>query len=107
MASEEIDGLRDLRVGLNIATLRDVGGKFGSASRSALHGVLKNVSSAYSSGFGNDRARAAIEEAIDLGITSLGAEAPSRTVTDGLAALIGLRLDLAPAMSRYAIPHIL
>jgi uncharacterized membrane protein YccC len=107
LASEEIDGLRDLRVGLNTATLRDVGGKFGSASCAALHGVLKNVSSAYSSGFGNDRARAAIEEAIDLGITSLGTEAPSRTVTDGLAALIGLRLDLAPAMSRYAIPHIL
>jgi uncharacterized membrane protein YccC len=107
LACEEIDGLRDLRVGLNIATLRDVGGEFGSASRSALHAVLKTVASAYRSGFGDDRARAGIEEAIDLGITSLSTEAPSRKVRDGLAALIGLRLDLAPAMGRYAITHTL
>jgi uncharacterized membrane protein YccC len=107
LAREEMDGLRDLRVGLNVATLRDVGGEFGSASGSALHGVVKTVSRAYSSGLCDDRSRAAIEEAIDAGITSLGAEAPSRTATDGLVALIGLRLDLAPAMSGYQIPHIL
>jgi uncharacterized membrane protein YccC len=105
LAHEDIDGLRDLRVGLNIGTLRDVGGELGSASRSALQSVLRAVSSAYSSGLGNRRARADIEEAVDRGITSLGAEAPSRATRDGLAALTGLRLDLAVAGSQYAIPH--
>jgi uncharacterized membrane protein YccC len=105
LAREEIDGLRDLRVGLNVGTVRDVGEELGSASRAALEGVLRAVSSAYSCGLRNRR-RIRIEEAIDQGITSLGAEPPSRAMLDGLAALIGLRLDLAPAGTRYAIPRI-
>jgi uncharacterized membrane protein YccC len=103
-ARKDIDGLRDLRVGLNTGTIRDVGEDLDSSSRSALQVVLKAVSSAYSSGCGNRRGRIGIEEAIDQGITSLGAEAPSRATLDGLAALIGLRLDLAPAGSQYALP---
>jgi uncharacterized membrane protein YccC len=105
LAHEEIDGLRDLRVGLNIGTIRDVGAEFGSASRSALQSVLKTVSSAYSSDLCNRRASTDIEEAVDRGIMSLGAEAPSRATREGLAALTGLRLDLAAAGSQYAIPH--
>jgi uncharacterized membrane protein YccC len=105
LAREDIDGLRDLRVGLNVGTVREVGGQLGAASRAALQGVLSTVSSAYSSGL-RDRGQTRIEEAIDQGIKSLGAEAPSRAMLDGLAALIGLRLDLAPAGTRYAIPHI-
>jgi uncharacterized membrane protein YccC len=105
LAHEDIDGLRDLRVGLNIGTLRDVGGELGSASRSALQGVLTAVSSAYSTGLGNRRARTNIEEAVDQGIMTLGAEASSRATRDGLAALTGLRLDLAAAGNQYAIPQ--
>jgi uncharacterized membrane protein YccC len=104
-ARENIDGLRDLRVGLNIGTIREVGGELGLASRSALQTVLKAVCSLYRSGPGNGRARAGIEAAIDQGITSLSAEAPSRPMLDGLAALTGLRLDLVPTGSQYAISH--
>jgi len=100
---EDLDGLRALRVGLNTATVRDVGEELGSSSRSALQGVLKAVAGAYGSSVGNPRTRLGIVEAIDHGIRSLGSEAPSRTVLDGLAALAGLRLDLAPAGSPYAI----
>jgi uncharacterized membrane protein YccC len=107
LAREDIDGLRDLRVGLNTGKIRDVGEVLGSPSRSAVQAVLKAVSSAYSSGFGNRRGRFGIEEAIDQGITALAAEAPSRAMLDGLAALISLRLDLAPAASQYAIPSTL
>jgi uncharacterized membrane protein YccC len=104
LARQEIDGLRDLRVGLNAATIREVGLELSSSSRSALQLVLKAVAGAYSSGVGNQRTRIGIEDAIDQGITSLAAEAPSRAMLDGLAALIGLRLDLAPVGSQYAIP---
>jgi hypothetical protein len=103
---DDIDELRDLRVGLNIGTLRDVGEGLGQASRSALQGVLRTVSNAYNSGLGTRRARAGMGEAIDRGITTLAAEAPSPAMRDGLAALIGLRLDLAPG-SQYANPHTL
>ena len=104
-ASEDIDGLRDLRVGLNIGTLRSAGEEFGPASHSALQSVLKAVSSSYAIDLGHGGSRVAVKQAIDRGITSLGAEVPSRATLDTLAALIGLRLDLAPAGSPYAIPH--
>jgi uncharacterized membrane protein YccC len=107
LAREDIDGLRDLRVGLNIGTIRGAGEELGSASRSALQSVLKTISSAYSSRPDNRRRRPDIEEVIDQGIVSLSAEAPSRAMLDGLAALIGLRLDLAPAGSHYGGPHTL
>lgn len=106
-ARENIDGLRDLRVGLNIGTLRDVGEELEQASRSSLKSVLKTVSNVYGSGLGDRRAQASIEQAIDRGITCLGAEAPSRAMLGGLAALTELRLDLAPAASQYAIPYTL
>jgi uncharacterized membrane protein YccC len=104
LARDDIDELRDLRVGLNIGTIRDVGEELGSASRSALQGVLKSVSSVYGLSLGNRGAQAGIEEAIDRGITALGEEAPSRAMRDGLAALTGLRLDLAAAESQYTVP---
>ena len=106
LAHENIDGLRDLRVGLNIGTIRGVEAHLGLASRSALEGVLETVSGAYSSKIGSRPRRIGLEQAIDHGITSLGAEVPSRPMLDGLAALTGLRLDLAPTGSRYMrSPH--
>ena len=39
--------------------------------------------------------------AIDQGIAVLGAQTPTRTIQDGLAALVGLRLDLTAFGSRY------
>jgi uncharacterized membrane protein YccC len=105
LAREHMDGLRDLRVGLNIGTIRGVGDELGSASRSALQNVLKAVSNTYHGDLRDQQARTGIEEAIDQGITALGREAPSRQMRDTLAALIGLRLDLAPVGSQYTIDH--
>jgi hypothetical protein len=102
-ARGDTDVLRELRVGLNIGTLRTAGAELGPATRSALRNLLKAVSSAYKTGLG---ARGVdVKQAIDQGIMSLGAEAPSRAMQDTLAALIGLRLDLAPTGSQFAIAH--
>jgi uncharacterized membrane protein YccC len=107
LARTELDGLRDLRVGLNIGTIRSACDELRPASRSALQRVLKAVSRAYTTGGSNRRGRVGVRQAIDRGIRSLGAEAPSRPLLDALVALTGLRLDLAPAARPYAIPHIL
>ena len=104
LAREGIDGLRDLRVGLNIGTIRRVQEQLGLVSRSSLQGVLHTVSSAYTSGLESRPMRIGIEQAIDEGLTYLGAEGPSRPMLDALAALTALRLDLAPPGSRYRIP---
>jgi uncharacterized membrane protein YccC len=104
---EDMDGLRDLRVGLNIGTIRDAGEQLSSASRSALQGVLRAVYNIYNQGVDARAGRSDTEISIDRGITSLTAETPSGAVQDGVAALIGLRLDLAPAGSHYAIPQTL
>jgi uncharacterized membrane protein YccC len=107
LAQENIDALRDLRVGLNIGTLRGASEQLGSASRKTLETVLKAVSSAYRFGLGNLRKGIGIEEVIDRGITSLNAQAPSSARLEGLAALTGLRLDLVAARSQTAIPETL
>ena len=101
MGREYVDGLRDLRVGLNIGTLRGASEQLGSASRTALENVLKMLSRAYRFGLGNPRHGIGVDEAIDRGISSVKAEAPSSAQLEGLAALTGLRLDLAAAGSRY------
>ncbi len=101
VARTDIDGLRDLRVGLNIGTLRGVEEQLGLGTRSALYGVLETVSGAYASGLGSRSVQAAIERAIDHGIASLRAEAPSRPTLDSLAALTGLRLDLGRAAGQF------
>ena len=105
LALEDIHGLQDLRVGLNVGTLRDVEEELRSTSRSALRNVLETVSGAYRSDSRSRHARIDIEMAIDRAITALGAEVLSPATRNGLAALTGLRLDLAPAGSRYAIPQ--
>jgi uncharacterized membrane protein YccC len=105
--SKEFDSLRDLRVGLHIGAIRRVGEQFGSASRAALATVLKFVCSEYASGRNIDLERIGIDEAIARAIVSLGAEAPSPVRSEGLRALTGLQLDLAPAGSQYRIPQTL
>jgi uncharacterized membrane protein YccC len=105
LVRENIDGLRDLRVGLNVATVRGVGDRLGGSSRAALQNVLSTVSSAYDSLLKDPRLTMRMEQAVDQGIACLRAEVPSPAVLKGLAALTGLRLDLAPALNRYALPR--
>ena len=104
LTREDVDGLRDLRVGLNIGTIRLVGEELGPASRSALQSVLNAVSRTYRSSLGNPRGGTDIEQAIDHGISCLRALAPSPMRLEGMAALTGLRLDLAPLADRTRLP---
>jgi uncharacterized membrane protein YccC len=97
-----IDGLRDLRVGINLATLQRSCEALPGAVRHAMNPVLKAVADAYlglARGkplVGGDSARA-----IDQGLAVLGAQASTRTVEDAVTALVGLRLDLTAFGSRY------
>jgi uncharacterized membrane protein YccC len=100
-----IDGLRDLRVGLNLATLQRSSEALPVAARQSITSVLSAVAAAY---LGLLRGGSLVSPdsayAIDQGIAVLGAQTPTRTAQDGLTALVGLRLDLTPFASRYLPP---
>ena len=97
----DIDVLRDLRVGLNISTLRSLSEARGLPTRTGLARVLKAVSRIYRSVRSDPGLQSNLQEAIDQGIVSLGAEHAPRT-RSAVAALIGLQLDLAPGAHQYA-----
>jgi len=102
LVGPRIDGLRDLRVGINLATLQRSSEALPAAVRHSMNPVLNAVADAYlglARGkplVGGDSARA-----IDQGLAVLGAQAPTRTVEDAVTALVGLRLDLTAFGSRY------
>jgi uncharacterized membrane protein YccC len=102
LVGSRIDGLRDLRVGINLATLQRSSEALPAAVRQSMNPVLNAVADAYlglARGkplVGGDSARA-----IDQGLAVLGAQAPTRTVEDAVTALVGLRLDLTAFGSRY------
>ena len=90
--SQHIDGLRDMRVGLNIAAIREAGAELDS--------VLSLIAATYAARANNteEPSATALEHAIDAGIGALVTQ--GRHVTS-LAALTSLRLDLAPASAPY------
>src|SRR5215469_11671101 len=102
LVGPRIDGLRDLRVGINLATLQRSSEALPAAVRQSMNAVLNAVADAYlglARGkplVGGDSART-----IDQGLAVLGAQAPTRTVEDAVTALVGLRLDLTAFGSRY------
>jgi uncharacterized membrane protein YccC len=102
LVGPRIDGLRDLRVGINLATLQRSSEALPAAVRQSMNPVLNAVADAFlglargKSLVGGDSARA-----IDQGLAVLGAQAPTRTVEEAVTALVGLRLDLTPFGSRY------
>jgi hypothetical protein len=104
LVGPRINGLRDLRVGINLATLQRSSDALPAAVRHAMNPVLNAVADAYlglARGkplVGGDSARA-----IDQGLAVLGAQAPTRMVEDAVTALMGLRLDLTPFGSRYLL----
>jgi len=102
LVGPRIDGLRDLRVGINLATLQRSSEALPAAVRHSMSPVLNAVADAYL-GLARDKALAGAgtERAIDQGLAVLGAQAPTRTVEDALTALVGLRLDLTAFGSRY------
>jgi uncharacterized membrane protein YccC len=91
----DIDGLRDIRVGINLETLHSVGGP--PAAQSALQRVFVTIADSYEA-----RARGlrcpdgmALDEAISNGLAAFSKQPPSQSRLAALAALTGLRLDLA------------
>ena len=102
LVGPRIDGLRDLRVGINLATLRRSSEALPAAARQSMNPVLNAVADAYLGlARGKPLVGAGSERAIDQGLVVLGAQAPTRTVEDIVTALVGLRLDLAAFDSRY------
>ena len=105
LVGPRIDGLRDLRVGINLATLRRSSGALPTAARQSMNPVLNAVADAYLGlAHGKPLVGAGSERAIDQGLAVLRAQAPTRTVEDIVTALVGLRLDLTPFGSRYTPP---
>ena len=102
LVGPRIDGLRDLRVGINLATLQRSSETLPAAVRQSMNPVLDAVADAY---LGLARGKALVgagsERAIDQGLAVLGAQAPTRPVEDAITALVGLRLDLTAFGSRY------
>ena len=102
LVGPRIDGLRDLRVGINLATLQRSSEALPAAVRQSMNPVLNAVADAY---LGLARGKALVggdsARAIDQGLAALGAQAPTRPVEDAITALVGLRLDLTAFGSRY------
>jgi uncharacterized membrane protein YccC len=102
LVGPRIDGLRDLRVGINLATLQRSSEALPAAVRQSMNPVLNAVADAY---LGLAHGKALVGEdsarAIDQGLAVLGAQAPTGTVEAAITALVGLRLDLTAFGSRY------
>jgi uncharacterized membrane protein YccC len=102
LVGHQIDGLRDLRVGMNLATLRLSSQTLPAAARDAIEPVLSYVADAYLGLLrGKLLVSAGSAQAIDQGIAVLATQAPTQAARDGMTALVGLRLDLTPFGSRY------
>jgi len=102
LVGPRIDGLRDLRVGINLATLKRSSEALPGAVRQSMNPVLDAVADAY---LGLARGKPLVcadsARAIDQGLAVLGVQAPTQTMEDAVTALVGLRLDLAAFGSRY------
>jgi uncharacterized membrane protein YccC len=97
-----IDGLRDLRVGMNLAALQRSSDALPPAARKSLTSVESAVSEAYRGLIqGESLTHRDSARSIDRGIATLGAQARTQAVEDGVTALVGLRLDLTVFGSRY------
>jgi uncharacterized membrane protein YccC len=101
-----VDPLRDLRVGLNVAAIRQAEDGAGPGVPAALRRVLTEVSGAYEA-LARGRPLALpsdMQASIDAGIASLSRQPAGASVRDVLAALTALRLDLAPCAAPYRSP---
>jgi uncharacterized membrane protein YccC len=107
--SRHIDGLRDMRVGLNIAAIREAAPESAGAQATTaqptasrtpeLAAVLGLIATTYAARANRteEPSATALEHAIDAGIGALAAQGLSAHT----AALTSLRLDLAPASAPY------
>jgi uncharacterized membrane protein YccC len=97
-----IDGLRDLRVGMNLAALQRSLDALPPAARKYIAFVESAVSEAYRGLIqGESLTRGDSARSIDRGIAAFAALGRTQAVEDGVTALVGLRLDLTVFASRY------
>ena len=98
-----VDPLRDLRVGLNVAAIKQAQDAPTSGFPSALRRVLTEVSGEYDALARGKTARPApdLQRSIDAGIALLAQRPASPSMRNTLAALTALRLDLAPSAAAY------
>jgi len=100
-----IDGLRDLRVGMNLAALQRSSHALTPATRKSIAPVLRAVSDAYRGLVrGESLTRHESSRAVDRSIAAFAAQGHTQAVDEGVTALVGLRLDLTVFGSRYMPP---
>jgi hypothetical protein len=102
LLGHNIDGLRDVRVGMNLATLRRSSDDLPPALRKSITSVESAVSEAYRELIkGESLTHPDSARSIDRGIAAFTAQGRTHAVEDGVTALVGLRLDLTSFGSRY------
>jgi uncharacterized membrane protein YccC len=102
LMGHRIDGLRDLRVGMNLATLQRSFDALPPAAKKSISSVESAVSEAYRGLIqGELLTHRDPARSIDQGIDALEAQGRTQAVEDGVTALVGLRLDLTAFGSRY------
>ena len=95
--ARQIDPLRDLRVGFNLAALKQAEGGLPIVVRAVLRHVRDEVADIYERySWGRDFVRSDLRASIDEGIESLATQPLSAGRRAVLAALTLLRLDLVP-----------
>jgi uncharacterized membrane protein YccC len=105
-----IDGLRDIRVGMNIAALRGLAGRETTSAQPAapgmpgFDGILSLIATTYAARADRtlEPPQTEFERAIDADIRAVATQARSVRQSESLAALTSLRLDLASAAAPYA-----
>lgn len=102
-ASAGIDGLRDLRVGLGIASLVALRNASSEGRRCVLNNVLNAVAEVYNAkGFVADpNGRSKLLSSIDAALVELSSCATASNAPRAITALVGLRLDLGPMVEMH------
>jgi len=107
LIGDRIDGLRDLRVGMNLATLQRIADALPPTARMSITSVRSAVSDAYRGLIrGEPLRRPDPCSSIDHGIAELATQGRTETSEEGMAALVGLRLDLTSPAGRYVPPPV-
>ncbi|GLQ49982.1 FUSC family protein [Dyella flava] len=94
--SASMDGLKDLRVGLDVAALITLSNTSDESERRALNNVLDAVADVYdakAAGASSDHHEKLVTS-IDDGLAQLSSRATDNSALKGITALVGLRLDL-------------
>ena len=105
LIGRHVDVLRDIRVGINVASLEQSNQHLSTALQRTTIPVISAVAEAYEGlARGHTLHEAQCSLTIDVGIAAVTAQPPSKASRNALRALTGLRLDLTAFSSRYQSP---